>query len=972
MRIVKIQVVSLFIAFIFITACCVIANGADSNGGYSPMFVHFGLDNGLPSSEVYFVKQDVYGYIWMATDRGIVKYNGQDFEVLTTKDGLADNTNFHIYESSDSTLWFHGFNGVFTKYKDGIISHFSISDTVKTDFPNYNGMGLFLSDSDKVYYYFFDRFYAFNLEGEFLGKYKAVDHFLDFCVPENGTGFLLYSDSVLKFFDEIAFEEYNDKIIRTFVDGDTIISRIKKRKKYSVKYSSYKWLGNQKHIFSIYSQIYSIDKGKVVFNGDVGAIVSEIYQDYSGNLWVCTFDHGVQFYEGGDLEAEPIVYFDSKTITYIMEDHEGGFWLATSDDGVYYLNSLEERSFPGEAIIQLKEWKNDIYLMKDKGDLCKMVGRDSMHWTGITATNKTYFDIDSNAFYVSKTKNQFEIISNEVKNLVHSTDDVLKYDSVWLTNRYNCLSVNFLDRSSAEETCMGKRILALEYLSDTSCLVGSLDGVYNAIWDKNWNLRYERQNWSDHLNFRVNDIKRLNNDSWAFGLHGYGVLILENGIETVLDKRNGLLSDIISKISKIDQNRFLTCSNQGANLIEKTKGGHWKVTMTFTTNEGLLTNEILDVILKEDWLYFGTRKGLSILPFQLNSYAVPIEINSVEINQSDTLLKPYYMLSYDQNNISLNFSGISFKKGKKLIYRYRMNGIDENWVYSSTNKVNYSLPSGEYRFEVSAGFGDGKWSKVPYEIQFDIDFPFWKRIWFWVLVHIFIAGGVGWLIKLINKRKEQRILMEEELIFAKQEALSAQMNPHFMFNALNSLQSQVLKGNKKEASYIISRFSSLMRKILNDSKERLISLEEALEALKLYMDLEQIRTRNKFHYSVSIEEGIDPRKVGIAPLLMQPFVENAIWHGIMPKEENGEIEVRIISCKNGFVIEIEDNGVGRGNNSYKKKNRSHGVDITTKRIQLMNKMTNKEVCFRIEDLEKDGKSIGTKVLFEIPFIELDK
>jgi len=206
-------------------------------------------------------------------------------------------------------------------------------------------------------------------------------------------------------------------------------------------------------------------------------------------------------------------------------------------------------------------------------------------------------------------------------------------------------------------------------------------------------------------------------------------------------------------------------------------------------------------------------------------------------------------------------------------------------------------------------------------------------------------------------------------------ALLAQMNPHFLFNSLNSIDSYIIRNESKKASEYLNNFARLMRLILQNSRSNYISLKDELEALELYMQMESLRFKNKFCYSIAVDNDVDTSSVVIPPMLIQPYVENAIWHGLMHRSNGSEglVKISISKKEEDLQCVIEDNGIGRTKaeeiKAQKPTNhkRSMGMQITQDRIEIINKLYNMNASVEIHDLtDADGNAKGTKVELTIP------
>ena len=230
--------------------------------------------------------------------------------------------------------------------------------------------------------------------------------------------------------------------------------------------------------------------------------------------------------------------------------------------------------------------------------------------------------------------------------------------------------------------------------------------------------------------------------------------------------------------------------------------------------------------------------------------------------------------------------------------------------------------------------------------------------------------------EIIKEKYEKQITESElknELNALSNSALRSQMNPHFIFNCLNSIRLYTEENDADKASFYLNKFSRLIRLMLDSNIVESSSLENEINLITLYLEMERMRLKNKLNFSISIDENIEIDYIKIPPLLLQPYVENAIWHGIMPKKEGGQISIDFNLIKNEtyLLIKIQDNGIGRQKsgelnlqNSF--KHISHGTRITGKRIDLINENFPNKAAINIKDLYENNRAVGTLVSIEIP------
>ncbi len=338
------------------------------------------------------------------------------------------------------------------------------------------------------------------------------------------------------------------------------------------------------------------------------------------------------------------------------------------------------------------------------------------------------------------------------------------------------------------------------------------------------------------------------------------------------------------------------------------------------------------------------------------------------------------VLSYDLNNISFTFRGICFTNPEKVKYIFKLEGWDKSWSpETKDNAVQYSnLPAGKYTFKVRSCNNEGVWNLEPLIFKFNIDPPFWKRWWFILSLILFIIAMVivAFRLRINQVKKQQRREAKQQVEIAKNElkALRAQMNPHFLFNSLNSIMNYIMNKNDDEAIFFLNKFARLMRLILNNSEKQQVTLSEEIDSLKLYLELEQMRFNNKFEYQIIVDAKIDAGYEEVPTMLIQPYVENAILHGLTPSKMNGNLIIELRYQGDFMVCTIKDDGIGRKKSFEMKQNqarehKSMGMKIANDRLRLLNSINNSELSVKIDDLyDINGNAKGTSVNIFIPII----
>jgi hypothetical protein len=383
-------------------------------------------------------------------------------------------------------------------------------------------------------------------------------------------------------------------------------------------------------------------------------------------------------------------------------------------------------------------------------------------------------------------------------------------------------------------------------------------------------------------------------------------------------------------------------------------------------------------------------------PDKIRPYTNPPKIQITEIKVNDTLyteggnvteLKDI-TLPYARNTLTFQFVAIEFADPQYNRLKFRLDNYDAdgywNDVLNKDGTVKYfKLPFGRYTLRIKAANADGVWSDVEKTFVIRISPP-WYFTWWGILLEISTVLAIGWgILQWRLKIQRDKAAIQQKILATEMQALRTQMDPHFLFNAMVSINSFVLAHDARTASNYLIDFSHLVRKILDCSKEESISIEEEAEILRGYLSIEALRLDHKFDYSVHIDPKLDAWDTPIPTMILQPFVENAIIHGV-GKKKNGQglIQVRFENAGNDYMrCIVEDNGVGRSKKIEEpaplepigKGHVSKGMQITKDRIEILNLQHAPKAKYDILDLVDAAQNpIGTRIVLYIPFFESGK
>jgi ligand-binding sensor domain-containing protein/anti-sigma regulatory factor (Ser/Thr protein kinase) len=443
------------------------------------------------------------------------------------------------------------------------------------------------------------------------------------------------------------------------------------------------------------------------------------------------------------------------------------------------------------------------------------------------------------------------------------------------------------------------------------------------------------------------------------------------------DSRNGLPSDMALSVL-VDKNDNVWLGDY-MSISVLIKPGTDEQLISFNEKDGLLSAYYQTLKLEQQ--QNGTIWGLTSMgivyfhpdSISLNDLTPFLMINSIEVSGDNENYseKTATTFSYNHNSLQFHYTAVCLTDPSKVRYAYRLKESDSNWTYTNSRIVDFNfLQPGNYTFELKACNNNNVWTSQPLQYNFTIGQPFWQTWWFMLLVISFTGAIVFAIFRARIHTFKAQAIIKQQLAELEAKAIRAQMNPHFIFNSLNAIQETIIT-EKVDAAYdYLSRFSKLLRMVLDNSEKNLISLNSELETIRLYLSLEALRFSQSFTYSIELEEELDKEDIFIPPLLLQPFVENAIWHGLSNKEGEKKLLLQFEEKDGNLICIIKDNGIGRERAAEIKKNKlgagrfeSKGTKLALQRIEILNRERAGSANIETVDLyDEAGNAAGTKVV----------
>lgn len=945
-------------------------------------YTNYRTADGLPSPEAYFVKQDITGYFWIGTDRGLSRYDGYKFTNFSTANsGLTNNTVLNVYEAPNADLWFTCYDGSITVYhpKEQEFEPFLFNDSLRkwyTNWPNH----VTFHNGGAVIYQFND------LLNHAVVRWNSGNPSIQNRAYNvmNRVGEAYFSD-----IDKTA-QIYHDSLW-----GEDHLFTNKVGRGMNLDSTNRVLLGNTvrigKKLFFYYDYtLYALHNKTICIEKEFEHPIGFICANRSGELMISTGD-GLYRKE----EERVLKVIDGMNITYVSQDVEGNYWLATLKQGVIRIPDigrwnqldLQEQEITAlcghnehlligvpEAILAYGKDKKIESLVERFSGEAKQIriksfikNRGRLVATGPFQISQQDSHLLANRMFDKRVCNHTIYIGNEVS--VSSS----------FGNGYYV--INGRDSSSQWYEGIDDVILWLDQDNDGLIWVGTLNGV--------WNLRPDALDKPiknldfDSLNDRINQIAHTRNDLVIFATGAHGLILKRGDKSKIINISSGLPSDVVNSIALQEDSILWVGTNKGVSRLRISNSlEDCRVEYSLNADDGLLSNYIYCLEVWNNKLWLGTDDGLLSIALHKAKpkvVAPKIVFEQIKVGQDEMLGMDATVFKYTQNDIAIHYVGISFNKPESGFYRYRLrydNDYDTTYTYTDNTSVNFlNLNPGRYVFEVACRNKNNIWSEsITY--KFHIVPHYTQTTWFKVVVilgiSILLIIIIWWQYREIKRKNEKESQLKElEFKFKESELaiLRNQMNPHFVFNALNSIQSYILQSDPETASGYVQRFSVLMRSSLEYTMDDWISLRKEIDFLSNYLHIEQLRFPNRFKFEITCHPDVDMEEVNVPPLLVQPFVENCVKHAFTPEEKNGMVTVHFEMDGDEIVCTVVDNGIGilQAEARTKLKHRSYGVEVVRNRLNLLNNEADNSEKLTYVDLEDKGTgTTGTKVIIRIP------
>ena len=959
-----------------------------SNNDTAQLFYrHFTVQDGLPSNEAYYGYQDKAGYVWICTDNGVSRFDGIQFKNYNSNHGLRSNTIFGCKEDKNGNLWMYAFAGELYKYQ-------ALSDNFES--PQFNDSLAHLLAGRPILDLVFEKDTTYvvtvgayvKLISKPKGKYEL--HLVEgesqtLCVKILSNGELVVINSTEENVTRFNFEISGKGFLQTQTIRNIPINGLVQQQLSSLQDGKNLYIIFGENLLS-YNFITQQHQIEILPFTHIPSLKKSTHGILSGSygkgLWLLNQNNGSFSYKQ---------LIKDKNISGCFEDNQGGIWACSQTDGVYFVPNRTTLSFAKNE----HEASRRVTAMFTKGDSAfymtyagamylvtakelpmqkQLIEPGLYNMRSMTAlnTNEILLSAGRNLKYTISTGKVDGISSRDIcdRGTQQNTSEVF--------SRHHYLMLRACKGSGQSETMISEtwkygRVFSQTIDKDGKMWLGTINELI--YFDPSTQKISEVGKKNGLHNLSVKYILPLGKDSVMLASNQGVFLVVKDEIKKSITSENGLSSDKVLTLF-LHEGELWVGTSKGIDRIKNYKRTNTLV-LSVTGLTGIPKWPVAHLACIGNYMLAGTDEGVYLFDKrQLFDKSIDVTPSITDVVINDDLKLTNFNepleLNYNKNSLNIHFNALNYRNALFNNYRYRLKSNDETaWSYTSQNNILFPLLSpGEYVFELQVMNPNGSWSKITSGFKLIIQKAFWQTWWFLLLL-IVGTGCAAYLFFLSRIRQMQKVgELTGELSEVKMQALGMQLNPHFVFNALNTLTAHMVKNDSKTTLKVLGKFATLMRLVFRNSQHAIIPLEDELKALNLYIELEKMRLGKEFTCVMDIET-INVAECKVPALLLQPFVENAIWHGINPLTTEGKLELIFMRVGDTLQIEIIDNGVGRRKaalNKPKDNKRIHSLDIIKERLELLKINYNSYTHIEISDAFEDTEMCGTKILLIIPWL----
>lgn len=933
---------------------------------FEPYHRHITAEHGLPSSIVHHILQDHKGLLWFCTENGVSKFDGNRFTNYSVNEGMCSETIIGGSVDNQGDVWF-----------------FSVE----------NDLMYYSQKHDSIVCCSFNERLLKQVSSSYMQHIEVQGDTIRFALKGRGYGKLVYNrdhDTLITM--EIWSTQATPAVIN-LGNGHSRIINITTSYLDQVSDQFAQGAKSSGGVLAISSSSWEEPEGYTMFAGKLRVaydkelrvqkvrtiqsdwVLESYCRDSQGRIWAGSYSNGAFCYQTA-LSDTPLTHvLTDLTVTGILEDREGGMWFSTYENGVYYYPNIpiryarmaefELRAFPhqmesiqqsGVALISTDDGKLFHFQLETPDELRLIFnepstfsiypigdGDTTIIWTAIPRV----LNVENTTFSDLKTffKQRYQTNSTYFRSMITDSTGMiwhLRVEDGWL---YADPNRPYYIKSSEpiQELSTVGNLRFCQKATPTSYYLAGVSGLgyFNAA---SWTATWVDLDLPSGKGTRIIDITDIGEDTVLVATNSAGVYLISQG-EAIqrLHKGNGLLTDQCTSLAydPITRNGWIG-TPKGVMQVQYERGQlHLRAEFTPKTGYDLLRVKCLAAL--DSFLLVGTESRIyQINTHQLTHPSIVPNLAVLGIQAGEKNLHKEggsYTVPWNQTRITIRYSQPVFQNLFSHTIRYRVRPLADSWTQTQQDELTLSgLAPGSYNIELQALNPNGTWSASILPIHLVIAAPFWRTPVFYLIVAGIALSIISFFVYQRVQFRQKTHMLQLGLINAQNRSLGAQLNPHFLYNVLNSVGANIARGDQKKSLAIVGEFARLMRAVFENSRQNLIPLDRELDAIRTYVELEQKRLSNMLHFSIhcSVE---DTHSVQVPPLLIQPIVENAIWHGILEVDRPGKVEVNIAKVDDHLKIQVRDNGKGLNPDfQIPKPDHSSGLGVLFDRLRLLDKI----------------------------------
>lgn len=942
-----------------------------------PVSIHLTEANGLPDIEFYDSIEDAEGYIWLAGNKGLFRYDGKEY-IAYSHPEKRGRSFFNLKLDAKGRLWFNNIAGQFFYIENNkIVLFIDVQNRLNgalADYTIHNEYLLIRKQKGTIW---------IDLNTKKVVNTTPNVFGTNIGYIENDRYYYLSNENKLRY-----------QNIQTKEIKEAVKTQLNPAKEYPSFTSFYKVynghlllfqskIGDQNSLFHIQNETIT----ELQLPAELNETRTQVIQEFDKLFYFATMNGIIVTKRSGNQLKIIARYLQSYATTEITKDFQQNLWIPTLNTGVFVI--------PNESLRVVSNTKKNISALEKK--------TDSTYFTGDTKGNINVVNLKGNikeTFNFNDNSNVRKLNYNPTTKILYYNSDkqVLKYHTENKTsNRIQKLSPaksishikndqylqsyshgTFYGNEEKSTEINQKRAYKSIYSKhNKKAYIANIDGLL--LYDSLFNFQKAIQHKNKPI-FSFDIDEASDGIIWA-ATYDNGVLGIKNDkVVTVLNTENGLASKSINKIKTDGKNLWIVTDNGLQYYTSNTQ-----TFQTINKRDGLLSYNINNIETFGNEVIFSSNLGI----FRFNKRTVfkqwstpEVYFTNINLEEKQVPLTTTYTIKQQQSEIEIRFNSKGFQSDTFVRYEYQLKGFNDSWNVIDKGQLAVkfnTLPAGNFTFNLRAKNASGTQYSEPKSIQFSITLPFWKQAWFIILVMCTaLAIVILYYKKQIRSREKQKnkelqqLEIDKQLVNLRLENLRSQMNPHFIFNALNSIQEYIVLNQQNLASTYLVKFSRLIRTYLEQSQEKEITLDQELKALNLYLELEKVRFEEELTYEISVAENLALETIKIPSLFIQPYIENAIKHGLHHKIDNRKLAVSFKKQNEQLVCEITDNGIGRKAAQQIKESqtqyyKSFATRANTERVELINKDRLQKIEVLISDLtDENQQPTGTCVSIQIP------